>query len=417
MSDQLIQRAELLIQQHKFVEAEKVLADLLTQDPTDIRVLALLSEVKLQQDKTDEAETLINSAIGLSPDIGYLYYLKSRIAINRQKYDDAEKELQEAIALEPQDADFYALLASIQLMRKNYQSALDTANSALEHDPENISALNTRSTALLKLDRHEESHQTIEGALREDPNNANTHANYGWNLLEKGDHKKALTHFSEALKNNPNNEFAQIGMAEALKARYLVYRWFLKYSFWIGNLTAKYQWGVIIGFYFGFRALRFVAAENPALEPYLRPLILALTLIAFSTWVITPIGNLFLRFNKYGKHLLSKKELLSSNFVALSALVFLAGTAAYLITQHDQWLPVAVFGFTMMIPLSVMFAATKYNYVMPIYAGSLAVIGSLAIYSAFIGPDIYSNAATIYIVGIVAYQWVANFMIIKESNR
>ncbi len=417
MSDQLIQRAELLIQQLKFVEAEKVLADLLTQDPTDIRVLALLSEVKLQQDKTDEAETLINSAIGLSPDIGYLYYLKSRIAINRQKYDDAEKELQEAISLEPQDADFYALLASIKLMRKNYQGALDTANSALEHDPENISALNTRSTALLKLDRHEESHQTIEGALREDPNNANTHANYGWNLLEKGDHKKALTHFSEALKNSPNNEYAQMGMAEALKARYFVYRLFLKYSFWISNLTAKYQWGVIIGFYFGFRVLRFVSNTNPVLEPYLRPLILALTLIAFSTWVITPIGNLFLRFNKYGKHLLSKKEILSSNFVALSALVFLAGTAAYLITQEDQWLPVAVFGFTMMIPLSVMFAATKYKYVMPVYAASLALIGSLAIYRAFTSTDIYSNAATIYIVGIVAYQWIANFMIIKESNR
>jgi len=417
MSDQLIQRAELLIQQQKFAEAEKVLADLLTQDPTDIRVLALMSEVQLQQNKTDEAEQLINSAIGLIPDIGYLYYLKSRVAIDRQKYDDAEKELQEAISLEPTDADFYALLASIKLMRKNYEGALETANSALEHDPENISALNTRSTALLKLDRHEESNQTIEGALREDPNNANTHANYGWNLLEKGDHKKALSHFSEALKNNPNNEFAQIGMAEALKARYLVYRWFLKYSFWIGNLTAKYQWAVIIGFYFGFKALRVVANSSPALEPYLSPLILALTLIAFSTWVIGPIGNLFLRFNKYGKHLLSKTETLSSNFVVIAAVVFLLGTLIYFITQNEQWLPVAVYGFTMMIPLSVMFATTKYKYVMPVYTAALAVIGAFAIYSAFTGPELYSNAATMYIVGIVAYQWVANFMIIKASNR
>jgi tetratricopeptide (TPR) repeat protein len=371
----------------------------------------------LQQDKTDEAETLINSAIGLSPDIGYLYYLKSRIAINRQKYDDAEKELQEAIALEPTDADFYALLASIKLMRKNYQDALDTANSALEHDPENISALNTRSTALLKLDRHEESHQTIEGALREDPNNANTHANYGWNLLEKGDHKKALTHFSEALKNNPNNEFAQIGMAEALKARYLVYRWFLKYSFWIGNLTAKYQWAVIIGFYFGFRALRYIAESNPSLQTYLNPLIVLLALIAFSTWVIGPIANLFLRFNKYGKHLLSKKEILSSNFVSVAAFIFLFGTFTYIIQRQDQWLLVATFGFTMMMPLSAMFAATKNKYIMPVYAGVLALVGSIAIYKAFIGPELLSNASTMFIVGIVAYQWVANFMIIKESNR
>ena len=416
MPDQLIQRAELLIQQHKFQEAEKVLADLLSQYPTDIRVLGLMSEVQLQQDKTDEAETLINSAIGLSPDIGYLFYLKSRVAINRKKYDDAEKSLEQAISLEPTDADFYSLLASIKLMRKNYEAALKTANTALEHDPENISALNTRSTALLKLDRHEESHQTIEGALREDPNNAHTHANYGWNLLEKGDHTKALKHFSEALKNNPNMEYAQIGLAEAIKARYIAYRWFLKYSFWISNLTAKYQWVVFIGFFIGFRALREVAKKSPSLEPYLTPVIIIIALIAFSTWVITPISNLFLRFNKYGKHLLSKKEILSSNFVGIAAFIFLAATAGYFITQYGQLLPVAVFGLTMMIPLSAMFAETKYKHVLVLYTVALAIVGSLAIYDVFTKHQAMGTAATIYIIGIFAFQWVANFMVIKESN-
>lgn len=417
MPDQLIQRAELLIQQHKFQEAEKVLIDLLSQFPTDIRVLGLLSEVKLQQDKTDEAEELINSAIGLSPDIGYLYYLKSRVAIDRKKYDEAENCLKQAISIEPTDADFYALHASIKLMRKNYEGALETANSALEHDPENISALNTRSTALLKLDRHEESHQTIEGALREDPNNAHTHANYGWNLLEKGDHNKALKHFSEALKNNPTMEYAQIGMAEALKARYIVYRWFLKYSFWISNLTAKYQWIVFIGFFVGFRVLRSVARNSPALEPYLTPVILIIALMAFSTWVITPISNLFLRFNKYGKHLLSKKEILSSNFVCIAAFIFLAATAGYFITQIGQLLPVAVFGLTMMIPLSAMFAETKYKHVLVIYTAVLAIVGGLALYDVFTKQQAVGTAATLYIVGIFAFQWVANFMVIKESNN
>ncbi|MDB5256146.1 MAG: Tetratricopeptide 2 repeat-containing protein [Chitinophagaceae bacterium] len=417
MPDQLIQRAELLIQQHKFQEAEKVLADLLSQYPTDIRVLALMAEVQLQQDKTDEAETLINSAIGLSPDIGYLYYLKSRVAINRKKYDDAEKDLKEAISIEPTDADFYALLASIKLMRKNYDAALETANTALEHDPENISALNTRSTALLKLDRHEESHQTIEGALREDPNNAHTHANYGWNLLERGDHTKALKHFSEALKNDPNSEYAQIGMAEALKARYIAYRWFLKYSFWISNLTAKYQWVVFIGFIVGFRLLRVLASNSPSLSPYLTPLIIVIAFVAFSTWVITPISNLFLRFNKYGKHLLSPKEILSSNLVGISAFVFIAGVLTYFITQNVQWLAPAALGFSMMLPLGVVFDETKYKYALPAYTLALGLIGTLAVYRAMTGPELFSNASLIYVLGITAFQWVYNYMMIKESNR
>lgn len=119
----------------------------------------------------------------------------------------------------------------------------------MEIDAENLSALNARSTALNKLNRKEESFETIQDALREDPNDAYTHANYGWGLLEKGHHKEALDHFKEALANDPSFEYAQLGMLQAIKANNPIYRVFLKYSFWMSNLTAKYQWGVIIGFY------------------------------------------------------------------------------------------------------------------------------------------------------------------------
>lgn len=417
MSDQLIQRAELLIQQNRFKEAEQVLKDLLAQSPTDIRVIVLMAEVKLQQDLADEAETLVNSAIGLSPDIGYLYYLKARIFIQRKKYDLAEKELTLAITMDPEESGFYSLLASIKLLKKDYHSALEISNTALEHDAENISALNTRSTALLKLDRHEESNQTIEGALKEDPNNPYTHCNYGWNLLEKGDHNKALTHFSEALKNDPTLEDAQIGMAEALKSRYLLYKWFLKYSFWISNLTAKYQWGVIIGFYIGFKLVRVVASNNPTLEPYLIPLIILLSLFAFSTWIIGPVGNLFLRLNKFGKHLLTPQQIVSSNFVGISALIFLVGTALFFITQYPAWLPVGIFGITMMIPLSTMFSPTKYKFVLPTYTFILGILGIISIYRAFTNPALMTQTSNIYLLGILAFQWVANFLIIKEHNH
>ena len=124
-------------------------------------------------------------------------------------------------------------------------------------------------------------------------------------------HKKALEHFKEALTNDPTFKYAQAGMMQALKATNPIYRLFLKYSFWMNNLTAKYQWGVIIGFYLGFKALKTIARNNEALQPYLTPLIIALALVAFSTWVIAPISNLFLRFNKYGQLLLDKKEKMS----------------------------------------------------------------------------------------------------------
>lgn len=411
-----LSKVEILIQQKKFGEAEKLLSELLTEDSNNIQFLTLLAEVYLQQDKFDNANSIIENAIGLSPDTPHLFYIKSRVAIQHDKTSEAEKNINQAIELDPYDADYFALLANIKLGRKQFEEALDTANRALEIDSENLLALNTRSTALNKLNRSEESFETIEGALREDPNNALTHANYGWGLLEKGDHKKALEHFKEALTNDPTFDYAQSGILEALKATNPIYRIFLKYSFFMSNLTAKYQWGVIIAFYLGFRGLKTIARNNEVLQPYLIPLIIAITFIAFSTWIIAPVSNLFLRFNKYGQLLLDKKEKMSSNFVAISLGIFLVGLLFYFALWDDKMLTIAAFGFAMMLPLGTMFSPSKNKYELLIYTIVLIVVGLTAIGLTFSTGEMFNLMSVVFIFGFIAFQWVANYMLIKEDN-
>lgn len=410
-------RVEILIQQKKFADAEKILKGLLSEDSGNIQYLSLLSEVYLQQNKSDEAKSIIDHAIGISPDSPILFYIRSRISIQENDYNEAESNIRQSIKLDPYDADYYALLASIKLSRKQFEEALELANKALEIDAENLLGLNIRSTALIKLNKHEESFQTIEGALREDPNNAYTHANYGWGLLEKGDHKKAMEHFRESLKNDPNSGYAQSGMLEALKATNPVYRLFLKYSFFMSNLTAKYQWGVIIGFYVVFRILKSVAANNEALQPYLYPLLVALAVVAFSTWVLNPVSNLFLRFNTYGKLLLDKNEKTSSNFVAASMATFAIGILLYFILGDDKFLSVVVFGFAMMPPFSLMFSPTKYKHAFLIYAAAMSLIGISAIVLTFSTGELFNMLSVIFIFGFVGFQWVANYLLIKEDNK
>lgn len=416
IEDNRLSKVEILIQQKKFANAEKLLSDLLTEDSNNIHFLSLLAEVNLQQDNFNEANVIINNAIGLSPDDSYLFYIKSRIAIQQDNFRDAEENISQAIKLDPFDADYFALLANIKLGRKQFDEALEIANRALEIDAENLLALNTRSTSLNKLNRSIESFETIEGALREDPNNAYTHTNYGWGLLEKGDHIKALEHFKEALSNDPTFEYAQSGMVEALKATNPIYRVFLKYSFFMSNLTAKYQWGVIIGFYIGFKVLRTVAKNNEALQPYLIPLIVAIALIAFSTWVLEPISNLFLSFNKYGQLLLNKKEKMSSNFVAISLGLFFVGLLLYFLMSDEKMLTIAVYGFTMMLPLGTMFSPSKNKYGLLIYTILLAVFGLIAIGLTFTTGEMFNVMSVVFIFGFVAFQWVANYMLIKENN-
>lgn len=415
--DNRLSKVEILIQQKKFQEAEKILSDLLTEDSNNIHFLSLLAEVNLQQDNFDNANSIIENAIGLSPDTAYLFYIKSRIAIQQDNLSEAEKNINKAIQLDPYDADYFALLANIELGRKQFKEALRTANKALEIDAENLLALNSRSTALNKLNRSEESFETIEGALRRDPNNAYTHANYGWGLLEEGNHKKALVHFKESLSNDPTFDYAQSGMLEAIKATNPIYRIFLKYSFFMSNLHAKYQWGVLIGFYVGFKALKTVAKNNEALQLYFIPLIVALALIAFSTWVIAPISNLFLRFNKYGQLLLDKKEKMSSNLVAINLGLFLVGLLLYFVLSDEKMLTIAVYGFAMMLPLGTMFSPSKNKYGLLFYTIVLGVSGLIAIGLTFSTGEMFNLMSVVFIIGFVAFQWVANYLLIKEDNQ
>lgn len=416
MDNNQLSRAQVLIEQQRYKEAESILNDLLIQNPTSSYILAISAEVAVQLNKNDKAFELINNAIALEPDEAYCYYIKAKILLDKDDYNGAEENLTVATTFNPEDSDAFALWAFVKQTRKEYEKALRLANQALSIEPENILALNTRSSALLKLDKKEEAFNTIEGALKEDPNNAFTHANYGWSLLEKGDHKKALTHFQEALINDPNNEYAQAGMAEAIKARYSFYRLFLKYSFWIGNLKGKNQWAVIIGYYFGVKGLRVLANSNETLSLYLTPLIVGLSLIAFSTWVITPISNLFLRLNKYGVHLLEKYEKLNSNIVGASFLIFLIGLLGAVGIGTDPWLALTVFGFSMMVPASQTFTPAKYKHAFLIATAAMFMVGVASISESFTTGNLYNSYTTSYVIGFIAYQWLANAFMIKKNN-
>lgn len=414
---QLIQRAELLLRQNKAAEAKEVLSQVMTQFPNEPRVLGLMAHAHLQLNQLDQAIELLNQAISFEPDNDYHFYLRAASQISKTRYDEAENDLKEAIRLNPREAEYFGMIATLKINRKDFESGLNYAERGLELDAENLTCLNSRSAALAKLNRREESVSTLEGALKEDPNNPFTHANYGWIELEKGDHRKALKHFQEALKSDPNLQYAQHGMIQALKARYFLYRLFLTYAFWMSNLSGKLQWGVILGFYFGYRLLRSVSRNNPEWTPFLQPILVLLAIVALSTWIINPISNLFLRLNQYGRHLLDEREKMSSNLVALCAITSLFGLGFYLFVDPSIGLALLVFGFAMMIPCGSLFATSSNKYILPGATILLALLGLTSIVTTVSSGEAYNQFSLYFTFGFIGYQFLANFVVIKEDNR
>lgn len=414
MVQALIERAHQLILTKRYKDAEAELKNALSQEPNNADALALLAICKTEARQINEAHTLIRQAIHREPENPYFLYLQANFYLHDENLKEAEKFIRNAIAFDPQNAEYFGLLAIIKINQKDWKQALEYANQGLSIDSDNITCLNQRTTALFKLDKKEEAYSTIKEALDQDPENEMTHANIGWGLLEKGDHKKALEHFREALKINPNFDYAKAGLVEGLKSRYWFYRVFLKYAFWIGNLKGKAQWAVILGLYFGIRILRGIADSNENLAMFLTPIIVLYTIFAISTWIIGPLSNLFLRLNVYGRYALTKSEIISSNFVGIALSIGLLGALGLLFQNDFVFLMIAIFGVSMMIPLSSMLNPSKKQsqYVLITYTALLAAVGIGAIVlNYFKGED--SVLGGVYIFGVVIYQWVANAMIIR----
>jgi hypothetical protein len=164
------------------------------------------------------------------------------------------------------------------------------------------------------------------------------------------------------------------------------------------------------------RALNMIAESNKAIQPYLQPLIMALVLVAISTWVLKPISNLFLRFNPYGKFLLTRNEKISSNFVGGSFAVFVASLIAFFALKEESYLAISIFGFAMMVPFSVMLLPSKYNSLL-IYTVVMAITGIGAISLIFSTGEMFNILTSVFALEFVAFQWVANFLMIRANNR
>ena len=81
-----------------------------------------------------------------------------------------------------------------------------------------------------------------------------------------------------------------------------------------------------------------VAKSVPALEIFVWPLLIAYALFAMSTWVIEPLTNLLLRFNKFGRYVLSREEKISSTLTGLALLIALCGGVALVITDDERFI-------------------------------------------------------------------------------
>lgn len=423
-----LQRALVLHEQGRHELAEKELRQHLAESPRDGFALALLAISLLEQERRDEAEQLAKESIAAVPDLAFAHYTLARVLSDRNRDVEAAAAIDEAIRLEPESADYHAMRASIEFGRHNWSNALQAAEAGLQFDPEHVACNNLRAMALVKLGRKTEAGETLTSTLAREPENSYSHANKGWSLLETGERKPAMHHFRESLRLDPDNDWAKAGMVEAIKAGNPVYAVMLKYFLWMQKLSGNVRWAIVLGGYFGSRLLRGAAKSNPALQPYVTPVIVAYTVFAILTWLAQPVFNLLLFVHPHGRHALNDDQRTQASLVGICLALALGALGLWFATSRHDDIPLAALIFGLLaLPMSAVHACDKGwpRTVMLTIALVLAALGFFAVTILYVVTPPASSpltslgfgAVTLFSLGVFASQWIAIWLMNQKPRR
>ena len=404
-----LERARLLLAQSRPADAEQESMLALAQQPDDPHALALLALSRMQQGKGETALSAAENAVGVAPDEPFFHYVHAHVLRSMERNEDAFRAVKEALRLDPADADIFTLLASIELGRNRWPAALEAAEQALALNPEHVGAANLRAMALVRLGRKAEAMQSVDYALHRAPEDAFSHANQGWNCLHQNDPRRAQEHFREALRLDPTLDYARDGMLEALKARNPVYRVMLAYFLWLGRQSTRFQWVFIIGIYFGGRLARSLSDSQPDLKWLWLPLLGLFYAFVYLSWTAHPMFNLLLRFDRFGRHVLSPDQRVGANWFGATFALAIGSVVWWLAFDSEM----GFFSAIVMAILSICVAATfsrsgRDRTILGTSTAALAVIAVAAAWFLIEGNSMGGVFSTTFALGFIAFQLLAN---------
>ncbi|MFN0098419.1 MAG: hypothetical protein ACKVS7_07085 [Gemmatimonadaceae bacterium] len=291
----------------------------------------------------------------------------------------------ELLADDPADEVAIMLEARALALLGRWEDAKHRAEYVLAGDPDLEEAVLLRLAAI-------ESMRGGKGKLSEDewaafaakfPHNALARTGRAWALLQRGKRRDAEVEFRDALALDPTADWAREGLLVSLKARYPGYGLLLRFFDWIQSFEPRTQTMIVIGGIFGYRILRNVAIENPAMGVVIYPVLAVYIAFVVASWLADPLLNLLLLAKAEGRALVKGPERTAALLVG-SALgtAILVALVAWTFSLGNLMMSAIVLGLaSFSISAAYRCAEGKYRTRMQLWAGSvvaLAFVGATA---------------------------------------
>jgi len=402
-SSDWLPRVQLLMQQNRLPQAADELRRQLRLDPHEPVAHALLAICLLEDEqRLPQAQEEAELAIHLAPEYDFAFYALALAQHRQHRSKEALAAINQALALDPADASYYHVLGQLRLESGQWQAALQAARTGLGFDSEHAGLHGLEARALARQGRRDEASQAARAALGHGAESSDIQAQAGWVALETNRPHEALENFREALRLDPTSDYARAGLVEALKARYWVYRTFMRFMYWVSSLSAGLRRGLLVGAYV-------VARFVPVLLPFY-------LVFAYMSWFKDALFNSLLRVNRYGRYALSAAQTQHSNhFLALLGVAAGAGLGA-LLTHGDVpgLVTLAFVALGLLFPLvgTERLTARPKQQQYSRWAGwALAAVGVLCISLDMLGMNGQGTGQLfmVFLYGTVAYTWVFAF--------
>lgn len=414
-----INRALHLFQISRYADAELELRRALAEQPHDPQAHALLGLCLVRQEKLQEAQAEVEQAITIAPDWDYAHYCCAVVLEERNRFEEAEASAREALRLNPSNPNNYAKLASTLYSQRKWRPALDAATEGLKYDAEHAACTNLRTMALSMLGMQAEAIANVDQSLARNPDDSNAHVNKAWALLHDGKPRPALEHFREALRLDPTNVYAKHGIVEALKARNPLYRWMLAYFLWMARLDDRTRWGVILGGYFLSKLLRTISRNNPDLQTWTNPILFLYFGFVLLTWFATPLFNLLLRLNRFGRHALSRDQRIASNWFGGCVTVVVAGAIGFFTFGLEPAGLAALVAAALALPLVTIYQVEEGwpRQALALLAGGIALTGIAGIVGFHYEQEWANFCFGALALAAFATPWLANYLATVTVRR
>jgi hypothetical protein len=388
-------------------EALAMLDAHLREEPYHGLLFALRALIRADRGRLDEAAEDACSAREFLPSNPFVHYAAGAVALQQGAMLEAIRAAQTARHIAPGYADAVLLEARARAALGQWTTVLSLAETVTEREPENEEAALLATIARESRSDGPLDPEAWRRLVEHFPLNAVARAGSGWTRLDAGQIQAARSEFEQALALDPALPWAKAGLVLALKARNPVYALLLRFFMWFGRLPPRTRTIVLVGGFLAYNTLRRTAAEQPAVRPFVLPLLLAYLAFVVLSWLADPLLNLLLMARPEGRRLLSPDERRAAMLVGscLGLAAFL-GVAAAGFGGTGAWLSALGLGFA---SFAIAAAYTRQGH----KRRQLQTFAAIAVGSSLAAAVVpHALAATCLLLAIVctaAATWLSHF--------